>query len=124
MKKLSILLLAFTIFSCSKESQSFIKYSVGEIANEKNTTKYSIKNLDTLITIEFKQNDSSYYGFNFKNKNGKKSCECYTRYNKNKIEYTSYFTKNLIGNFDIIDNKITAKYSGSVCTIELSNYQL
>lgn len=124
MKNLSILLILFALFSCSKVEESYIKYRVLDTNNSLSNHKVIKSNTATTIEIELK--DSIYRGFTIGELKGLKYCNSYIKtINKGRTSITTV-EKDLTGSHTINNNIINGRYTSKNSSdfIEFKNYQL
>lgn len=125
MKKLSILLALFALFSCSKIEEKLINF---KIANKTNNDLYSIKHENSAIYIESKINDSIFYNIIISEKTNIASTYMVNRLINFKGDTFYKYTKreSLTGSHTINNNIINGRYTSKSSSdfIEFKNYQL
>ena len=126
MKKLSILLILFTLFSCSKTplkmaNPSQIKFTANEYSNE-NTTFVSLINENSSLKVTYSINDNEIIYFYILNN---KQCNITKRIMNNNNVSINTIDYNMYGKFNTIGNILNGRINGTSGNfIEFINYQL
>ena len=125
MKKLSILLILFVLFSCSKVEEKVINF---KIANKTNKDLYLVRHANNAIYIESKINDSIFYSIIIPEKVNIASTYMVNRLiNFNGDTFYKYTKReSLTGSHTINNNIINGRYTSKNSSdfIEFKNYQL
>lgn len=124
MKKLSILLILFALFSCSKVEESYIKYRTLNLENTNSNYKVLYSNYN--VNLEVKINDSTFRGFSLSTVHTSKKGYIYLKtINKGRTTITTV-EKDLTGSHTINNNIINGRYTSKNSSdfIEFKNYQL
>ena len=127
MKKLSILLILFTLFSCSKLEENGLFF---QIYNANNNIKHSISKNNNIILCEVKINDSLTATYTIGTLNNISYCNSGRVHrvinSKKDTIYKSYFIESLIGSHTIQNNIINGRYTSKNSSdfIEFKNYHL